>query len=112
MEFSQRLIALRKEKNMTQQALANAIGVHVTQLRRYEAGTSQPTLEVLKKLAIALSISADILLFDLDERGPDEDLRLHFEAASRLDSEEKKMLKNLVEGMLLKHDSKHLLTTR
>lgn len=112
MDFSQRLIAMRKQKNITQQALANAIGIHVTQLRRYEAGTSQPTLEVLRKLAIALSTSADLLLFDQNERGPEEDLRLHFEAASRLDPQEKEMLRNLVESMLLKHDSKNVLTIR
>ncbi|KAF0249287.1 MAG: hypothetical protein FD167_1309 [bacterium] len=112
MEFPQRLTFLRKEKGFTQQALADMVGVHVTQLRRYEAGSSQPTLDILRKLAIALSISADMLLFDHNERGPSDDLRLHFEAASRLDSQEKEMLKNLVESMLLKHDSKNLLTFR
>jgi transcriptional regulator with XRE-family HTH domain len=112
MDFPQRLTFLRKQKKLTQQALSDLIGIHVTQMRRYEAGTSQPTLEILRKLAIALSVSADMLLFDRNERGPDEDLRLHFEAAARLDPEEKKMLKSLLEGMLLKHDSKNPLTTR
>ena len=36
---------------------------------------------------MALSVSADMLLFGQDERGPDDDLRLQFEAASRLDRE-------------------------
>lgn len=112
MDFPQRLTFLRKEKGFTQQALADMVGVHVTQLRRYEAGTSQPTLEILRKLAIALSVSADMLLFDQDERGPKDDLKLHFEAASRLDPQEKEMLKNLVESMLLKHDAKNLLSLR
>ena len=59
MEFPQRLAALRREKGLTQQTLADTVGVHVTQLRRYEAGASQPTLAVLRKLAVALSVSAD-----------------------------------------------------
>jgi hypothetical protein len=33
-------------------------------------------------------MSADMLLFEKDERGPDEKLRLQFEALSRLDPEE------------------------
>ena len=91
---------------MTQQSLAEAIGVHVSQLRRYEAGVSQPTLDVLRKLAVALSVSADMLLFGEDERGPDEELRFQFEAVSRLDPDEKRVIKELIDGMLLKHDAK------
>jgi hypothetical protein len=35
-----------------------------------------------------LSVSADALVFEEDERGPDEDLELQFEALSQFDSEE------------------------
>jgi transcriptional regulator with XRE-family HTH domain len=91
MEFPQRLSAIRKEKGLTQQKLAKLVGLHVAQVRRYEGGTSQPTLEVIRKLAVALSVSADTLLFDKDERGPDNDLRLQFEAISRFEPEEKQM---------------------
>jgi transcriptional regulator with XRE-family HTH domain len=74
MDFPQRLAALRKARDLTQQALADEVHIHVTQLRRYEAGSSQPTLDVLRKLAKALSVSGDALLFEEKERGPSEDL--------------------------------------
>jgi transcriptional regulator with XRE-family HTH domain len=106
LEFPERLAWLRKEKSLTQKVLAEAVGIHVTQLRRYEAGTSQPTLDILKKLAVALSVSADLLLFDKDERGPDEDLRLQFEAVSRMSAAEKRVVKELIEGMILKHEAR------
>jgi hypothetical protein len=48
-----------------------------------------------------------MLLFD-KQRGPDDDLRLHFEAASNLDPNEKGVIKEIMEGMLLKHDAKKL----
>ncbi|MCE4554887.1 helix-turn-helix transcriptional regulator [Pelomonas sp. P8] len=67
---------------MTQQALADAAGVHVNQVRRYEAGNAQPTLEALVGLARALHVSLDQLVFDEAERGPSDDLRLQFEAVS------------------------------
>jgi ribosome-binding protein aMBF1 (putative translation factor) len=54
--------------------LADKLGIHVSQLKRYEAGTSQPTLDVLRKIALSLHVSSDVLLFDEGERGPDEDL--------------------------------------
>ena len=106
MDFPDRLAKLRKDKGLTQYALADASGVHVSQLRRYEGGTSQPTLEVLRKLAVALSVSADVLLFDHEERGPDDDLRLQFETITRFDSEEKKIVKAVLDSLILKHEAK------
>jgi len=56
--------------------------------------------------SIALHVSADTLIFNEEERGPDDDLRLHFEAVSKLSGEEKETIKELLEGMLLKHEAK------
>lgn len=46
---------------------------------------AQPTLDAIRKLAVALQVSADMLLFEKDERGPDEDLfqRMGEERAQR-----------------------------
>ncbi len=106
MDFSQRLTSTRKARRFTQDSLAEAAGVNFSQLTSYEGGTSQPSLEVLRKLAVALSVSADELLFDQHERGPDDDLKLQFEAMARLDAEEKHLIKELIEGILIKHESK------
>lgn len=106
MDFPERLASLRKEKSLTQKQLGELIGVHVSQIRRYESGTSQPTLDVIRKIAIALHVSADKLIFDENERGPDDDLRLHFEAVSKLTPDDKRTVKELLEGMILKHEAK------
>ncbi len=106
MDFSDRLSTLRKTKGLTQQALAELAEVHVAQIRRYEGGDSQPTLGVIRKLAIALSVSSDTLVFDKDERGPDDDLKLQFEAVSRLDPKERDVIKELIEGMIIKYESR------
>lgn len=63
---------------------------------------------MLRQLAIALSVSADALVFGEDERGPSDELRLQFEAASRLSPEEVAMVKNLLEGILLRHEARRL----
>lgn len=109
-DFPQRLAELRKQHSLTQAQLAERIGMHVVQLRRYEAGTSQPTLDVIRKLSTALQVSADMLLFGKDERGPDDDLRLQFEAVSRFDEEEKRVVRSLLEGMILKHEARRWQT--
>lgn len=102
LRFDERLVALRKERGLTQQALAEMVEMHISQIRRYEGGQSQPTLDAIRKLAIALSVSADMLLFATDERGPDEDLKLQFEAASRLDPEEKNVIRSVIESIVLR----------
>lgn len=108
MDFSERLAALRRERGLTQQALAETVGIHVSQLRRYEASQSQPTLEVIRKLAVALSVSADLLVFDKDERGPDEDLRLQFEAVGRLDPNDRDLVKEVLDSIISRHDARRL----
>jgi transcriptional regulator with XRE-family HTH domain len=77
---SPRLAGLRKARGLTQPSLAAKIGVHVSQLRRYEAGTSQPTLDVLRQMALALAVSADELVFDPDERAIPQDSARHLGA--------------------------------
>ena len=80
--------------------------MRVLQIRRYESGASQPTLDSIRRLALALGVTTDELIFDKDERGPDEELRLQLEAISRFDPEEKKIVEALLEGMILKHEAK------
>jgi transcriptional regulator with XRE-family HTH domain len=106
MDFAQRLAAFRKERGLTQQMLADRVSVHLTQINRYESGDSQPTLDVIRRLAIALTVSADELIFGKDERGPDQDLRLQFEAISQFDDEDKELARGLLEGLILKHQAK------
>lgn len=78
----------------------------VTLIRRYEGGKTQPGFEALRKIAVALAVSADELIFDAEERGPSDELRLQFEAASKLDGEEQQLVRAMIEGVLLKHDAK------
>ena len=111
MAFHDRLAALRKQRALTQQALADEVRVHVTQLRRYEAGTAQPSLDVLRRLALALRVSTDVLVFDQDERGPDDELRLQFEAVKKLEPEEKKVVKSVLESILIRNDAKRWMRT-
>ena len=104
--FAERLTALRKQHGLTQQALADRAEIHVTLLRRYEAGKTQPNIDTLRRIALALSISADLLLFDEHERGPADELRAQFEATQRLSDDEKTTVKRVLEGLLLAHEAK------
>jgi len=109
MNLPARLIALRKERGLSQQAMADAIGIHVNSLKKYETGQAQPSIDALRKIATTLHTSTDYLLFDEHERGPSDDLRLQFEAVSQFPEEERKIIKALLEGMIIKHQTKRLV---
>lgn len=45
-----------------------------------------------------------MLLFGKDERGPDEDLMMQFEAITCFNEEQKRVVRSLLEGMILRHE--------
>lgn len=71
-----------------------------------ESGASQPTIEVFRRIVLALNVSADTLLFEDAERGPDESLKLQFEAVSHLDPHEREAVQTMIAGVLHMHDAK------
>jgi len=106
MNFPTQLIQLRKQRSLTQQQMADEVGIHVNQIKRYEAGTTQPTLDALVKITKSLHISMDNLVFGENEREPIDDLKLQFEALSQFDDEDRKVAKAVLESLILKHNAK------
>lgn len=106
MSFPERLVEIRKSRSLTQQALADLAGIHLTQIQRYEKGEAQPTLDMIRKLSLALAVSADWLLFDEDERGPDDALKRQFEALRQFDDDERHVAEAVLESLILKHQAK------
>lgn len=106
MHFPTRLIQLRKARGLTQQELAEAAQLHVNQIRRYEAGSAQPTLEALIRLSKSLHVHLDDLVFAEGERGPGEDLALLFEAIQEFSEAEKETVRMVLSGMVLQHSAR------
>lgn len=57
-----RIREMRKERGLSQEALAEMADIHVNHLRRVELGQANPTYLVLLRLASALGISLPRLL--------------------------------------------------
>jgi transcriptional regulator with XRE-family HTH domain len=65
MSFGKKLRKLREEKNLTQEELANMVGVSLKTISRYEAGQSKPRYrKIYDNLAKALDTSHDYLVTD------------------------------------------------
>lgn len=109
MSIAANLVRLRKTQSLTQHELAELAGLHVNQVRRYEAGSAQPSLDGLKKIALALHVSLDELVFDANERGPQgERLTLLFEAVATLPPDEQRIVQAVLDGLIVKHRTKQL----
>lgn len=65
-EFNQKLQALRKERGLTQEELAQAIFVSRTAVSKWESGRGYPNLDSLKELAAFFALSLDELIGPAD----------------------------------------------
>jgi len=106
MSFPVRFIQLRKQQGLTQQGMADAIGIHITQVKRYESGAAQPSLDILKKIAVAFNVTTDWLIFEDEEREPTDDFKLKFEAIQQMDAEEQKVIRSVLDSLILKHQAR------
>ena len=111
MAFSKQFLQLRKDHKLTQQEMADRCGMHITQVRRYEADQAQPSVEILKKIALAFNVTADWLIFEEGERALPNKLQLKFEAVSQMSEEDQRTIQSLIDGMILKHTASQLETT-
>lgn len=60
--FSERLKAERLKANLTQEEVANALGITRPAYTQYETGKTQPSLETAGKLADLYKTSVDYLI--------------------------------------------------
>lgn len=64
----------REAKKLTQREVWEAAGISKSSYTAYEAGRSDPTGDVIVKLAKALGVTTDELLLDEQERSVSEDM--------------------------------------
>lgn len=106
-DFGARLAEARRGAGLTQSELADKAGVHISHVQRIEAGTSQPTVDVLKRLAEALNVSLDFLVFDrvseaAARRLADTELVEQFAAVEGFEDADKQAVKKIIAAMIVK----------
>lgn len=61
-EIGKRIAEYRRERKLTQEELANRIGISAQALSQYERGMRYPDIEILKSLCTVLGVSSDYLI--------------------------------------------------
>lgn len=114
MNFADRLKVLRKQKGISQSKLAELIGVHFTQVSRYEREETKPNAEAMTKLAKALDTTVDYLMNGTSddivrEAGLEKELISRFKQVQDLATEEKKTVLSLLDAFIAKTKIQSLL---
>ena len=65
--IGQRIRTKRRERGLSQEALAEAVGISVTHMSHIETGSTKLSLPVLAALSEALGVQVDALLYLRDE---------------------------------------------
>ena len=64
MEFNEKLQALRKQKSLTQEELADALCVSRAAVSKWESGRGYPSIDTLKEIATFFNVTIDELLLE------------------------------------------------
>ena len=107
MTLGQKLRTLRAEKGLSQAALEEISGVNSKLLSKYENERIVPTADTLRKIAQALQISADYLIFENAPKNGisqlnDLELFEKFQEVERMPVENRTMIKNMIDALIIK----------
>ena len=113
MSVGERIKELRTTKKWTQSELAKAVGLTYIQVGRYETQKSNPSSEVLQKLANALDTTADYLMNGSQDEVvsaqlTDKELLKQFKAVEQLNAEDKHLIKTFIDAFLTKRQVQKL----
>lgn len=116
-KFGDNLKKIRVEKNVSQQELADLIGTHSTHISRYERNLAAPSIDVVKKIAEALEVSTDTLIYgQQDEKAKnnlkDNELLNMFTKLQSLSNKQQDTVKDLISAFILKADLQKNLSTK
>ena len=89
--------------------MAKLIDVHATHISRYERNLTSPTIDVAKKIADALEVSTDALIYGSNEqivnsKLNDEELLQLFHKVQKLDDENITSVKAMLKAFVFQKD--------
>ncbi|WP_061260703.1 helix-turn-helix domain-containing protein [Leptospira interrogans] len=115
MNLPDKIKELRKKSGISQQGLADKLGIHLSHVSRIENGHNEPSLEVLRGLMQIFEVSADFLLKDdlesFEVEIKDKSLAERIRLLDSLDEKNREALFQVIDNMLTNQKMKQLLAT-
>ena len=101
MKLGEKITKLKKLKNLSQVALAEATGISRDAISKYERGDSMPSVDYAKRIADALGVSLDYLVSDSDKEDVlDNDAVKRIKAIQNLPNTEKDKIYSVVDALI------------
>lgn len=100
MDIGTQIIAIRKEKGISQSQLGKAVGVSREMIGKYERNDTMPSIEIAKRIADALDTSLDYLTGASTESNLDEKAFKMMQAIETLNEDAKDKLYFLVNAVI------------
>jgi len=114
MRLPEKIKRLRKQKGISQQGLADKIGIHITHVSRLENGHYQPSLDVVRKMIAFFEVSADFLISDsetdFEVKSEDKAMVEKIKLINELELDEREALIKIIDAILTKKKVLDLLT--
>ena len=104
----------RLKKNLSQDKLTKLVGVHFTQVSRYERGETNPNAQAMTKLAQALDTTVDYLMSGnnddiVNNAGLDKEIISRFKQLKELEKDDRKTVLSLMDAFIAKTKIQHII---
>ena len=100
MELGNKIVQLRKEKNLTREDLGKQIGTSSAIIGRYERAEIIPSVEVAAKIAEALEVTLDYLVGNSSAIIKDKKMMYRLELLENIGQEDRNVILRVVDSFL------------
>lgn len=101
------------QKKLTQNKLAELVGLSYIQIGRYETNKSKPSSDVLQRLASALDTTTDYIMKGTEDEAvaaqlTDKELLKQFRQVEQMSQEDKNLIKTFIDAFITKRHVQQL----
>ncbi|MCB9222846.1 MAG: helix-turn-helix transcriptional regulator [Crocinitomicaceae bacterium] len=99
-DFNDRMMQVRKGKNLSREELGKLIGTSGAIVGRYERGDMKPSIEIATKIAEALEVSLDYLVGSANAVVKDKKMLYRLELLEKISPEDKNTILKVMDSLL------------
>ena len=99
-DFNDRMMRIRKGKNLSREELGKLIGTSGAIVGRYERGDMKPSIEIATKIAEALEVSLDYLVGSANAVVKDKKMLYRLELLEKISPEDKNTILKVMDSLL------------
>jgi len=113
MTIGERIKDLRVQNKLTQTGLAKLVRLSYIQIGRYETNKSNPSADVLQRLAATLDTTTDFLMKGTEDEAvaaqlTDKELLKQYKQVELLNKEDKHLVKTFIDAFITKRQIQQL----